>query len=115
MGKLSTAEVLRLRAIKRVSGENLWRRSAQDDGFVGGLEIQLAGYAETPKDRKSQRLSEFRLLLFDGVVMAPFNRELIGRPLQFSGNNPMGCLIDYFRSVQVPGGHIKDGFLLCPG
>jgi hypothetical protein len=28
------------------------KRFAQDDGFVGGLEIQLIGYPENKKDRK---------------------------------------------------------------
>jgi hypothetical protein len=46
MGKISTAEVLRLRATSAVSRDKSVRRSAQDDGFVRGLEMQLAGYAE---------------------------------------------------------------------
>jgi hypothetical protein len=35
MGKLSTAEVLRLRATSAVSRDQPVRRSAQDDDFVG--------------------------------------------------------------------------------
>ena len=35
MGKLSPAEVLRLRATSAVSRDPSVRRSAQDDGFVG--------------------------------------------------------------------------------
>ena len=38
MGSMSTAEVLRLRATSAVSLDPSVRRSAQDDGFVGGLE-----------------------------------------------------------------------------
>jgi hypothetical protein len=37
MGKLSTAEVLRLRATSAVSGNKSVGRSAQDDDFVGIL------------------------------------------------------------------------------
>jgi hypothetical protein len=37
MGKLSTAEVLRLRATSAVSRNPSVRRSAQDDDFVGSL------------------------------------------------------------------------------
>jgi hypothetical protein len=57
MGKISTAEVLRLRATSVVSRDKFVRRFAQDDGFVGGLEIQLVGYAEsTKRSKKSQAL-----------------------------------------------------------
>ena len=35
MGKISTAEVLRLRATSAVSRDQSVRRSAQDDDFVG--------------------------------------------------------------------------------
>ena len=60
MGKLSTAGVLRLRATSAVSRDESVRRSAQDDGFVGGLkglEIQLVGYAEnTKRSKKSEPL-----------------------------------------------------------
>jgi hypothetical protein len=38
IGKLSTAEVLRLRATRAVSPDPSVRRSAQDDDFVAGLE-----------------------------------------------------------------------------
>jgi ABC-type sulfate/molybdate transport systems ATPase subunit len=42
------------------------RRSAQDDGFVGGLEIQLVGYAENKKrSKKSQTLRMMILWEFD--------------------------------------------------
>src|ERR1700722_44504 len=37
MGKVGTAEVLRLRATNAVSRDKSVRRSAQDDGFVGIL------------------------------------------------------------------------------
>ena len=37
MGKISTAEVLRLRATSAVSGDRSVRRSAQDDESVGEL------------------------------------------------------------------------------
>ena len=39
MGKLSTAEVLRLRATSAVSPDPSVRRSAQDDDFVGRLAL----------------------------------------------------------------------------
>ena len=57
MGKLSTAEVLRLRATSAVSRDPSVRRSAQDDDFVGGLEYNWLNMQKTRKDRKkSQRL-----------------------------------------------------------
>jgi hypothetical protein len=57
MGKISTAEVLRLRAIKLSVCDRSAKRFAQDDGFVGGLEIQLVGNAEnTKRSKKSQAL-----------------------------------------------------------
>jgi hypothetical protein len=31
--------------------------AAQDDGFVGGLEVQLVGYAENTKDLKTHSCS----------------------------------------------------------
>src|SRR5580692_1008042 len=66
MGKLSTAEVLRLRARSAVSRDPSVRRSAQDDDFVGGLEIQMVGYAEnTKRSKKSQALRMTILWEFD--------------------------------------------------
>jgi hypothetical protein len=57
MGGISTLEVLRLRAIKLSVCDRSAKRFAQDDGFVGGLEIQLVGYAEnTKRSKKSQAL-----------------------------------------------------------
>jgi hypothetical protein len=57
MGKISSAGVLRLRAIKPSVCDRSAKRFAQDDGFVGGLEIQLVGYAEsTKRSKKSQAL-----------------------------------------------------------
>jgi hypothetical protein len=41
MGKLSTAEVLRLRATSAVSRDESVRRSAQDDDFVGVLKKNI--------------------------------------------------------------------------
>ena len=53
----SIAGVLRLRAIKPSVRDISAKRFAQDDGFVGGLEIQLVGYAEnTKRSKKSQAL-----------------------------------------------------------
>jgi hypothetical protein len=53
----STARVLRLRAIKPSARDSSAKRFAQDDGFVGGLEIQVDGYAEnTKRSKKSQAL-----------------------------------------------------------
>jgi hypothetical protein len=46
MGRISIAGVLRLRAIKPSVCDRSAKRFAQDDGFVRGLEIQLAGHAE---------------------------------------------------------------------
>ena len=57
MGKLSTAEVLRLRATSVMSRDTSVRRFAQDDDFVGELAIQLVGYAASTKDLKGHRLS----------------------------------------------------------
>jgi hypothetical protein len=52
MGKLSPAEVLRLRATSAVSLDQSVRRSAQDDGFVGGLEYNCLNMQKTRKIRK---------------------------------------------------------------
>jgi hypothetical protein len=53
----SIAGVLRLRAIKLSVYDRSAKRFAQDDGFVGGLERQLVGYAEnTKRSKKSQAL-----------------------------------------------------------
>jgi hypothetical protein len=53
----SIAEVLRLRATKPSVCDSSAKRFAQDDGFVGGLEIQVVGYAEnTKRSKKSQAL-----------------------------------------------------------
>jgi hypothetical protein len=53
----SIAGVLRLRAIKPFVCDRSAKRFAQDDGFVGGLEIQVVGYAEnTKRSKKSQAL-----------------------------------------------------------
>jgi hypothetical protein len=52
MGKISTLEVLRLRATKLSVCDKSAKRFAQDDGFVGGLEIHWLDI-----HRKSQRLS----------------------------------------------------------
>ena len=57
MGRTSSPGVLRLRAIKPSVCDRSAKRFAQDDGFVGKLGIQLVGYAETGKDRKSHRVS----------------------------------------------------------
>jgi hypothetical protein len=57
MGKISTLGVLRLRAIKASVCDRSAKRSAQDDGFVWGFEIQLVEYAEnTKRSKKSQAL-----------------------------------------------------------
>jgi hypothetical protein len=57
MGKITALGVLRLRATSAVSRDKSVRRSAQDDVFVRGLEIQLVGYAEnTKRTKKSQAL-----------------------------------------------------------
>ena len=60
MGKISTAGVLRLRATSAVSRDKSVRRSAQDDGFVGGrkgLKYSWLDMQKTRKDRKSHSLS----------------------------------------------------------
>jgi len=41
MGKISTAEVLRLRATSAMSRDESVRRSAQDDDFVGILKKNI--------------------------------------------------------------------------
>jgi hypothetical protein len=56
MGKISTAEVLRLRATSAVSRDRSVGRFAQDDGFVWGLETQLVGCRKREKMKKSQAL-----------------------------------------------------------
>ena len=57
MGKLSIAEVLRLRATSAVSPDPSVRRSAQDDDLSVGLEFNWLNMQETRKDRKSHSLS----------------------------------------------------------
>jgi hypothetical protein len=59
MDMISTAGVLRLRAIKPSVCDRSAKRFAQDDGFVGGLKglKQLVGYAENPKRSKKSQLS----------------------------------------------------------
>jgi hypothetical protein len=53
----SIAEVLRLRATKPSVCDSSAKRFAQDDGSVGGLEMQVVGYAEnTKRSKKSQAL-----------------------------------------------------------
>jgi hypothetical protein len=52
MGKISTAEVLRLRATSAVSRDRSVGRFAQDDGFVWGLETQLVGCRKREKIEK---------------------------------------------------------------
>jgi hypothetical protein len=50
-----SGQALRLRAIKTAVYDRSAKRFAQDDGFVGGLETQLVGYAEnTKRSKKSQ-------------------------------------------------------------
>src|ERR1700688_1817329 len=58
MGTISTLGVLRLRALSAVSRDKSMRRSAQDDGFVGGLKYSWLDMQKTRKDRKSHRLSD---------------------------------------------------------
>jgi hypothetical protein len=52
----SIDEVLRLRAIKPSVCDRSAKRFAQDDGFVGDLEIQQVGYANTKRSKDSQTL-----------------------------------------------------------
>jgi hypothetical protein len=52
MGKISIAEVLRLRAIKPSVCDSSAKRFAQDDGFVRGLEIQLVRCRKQVKTEK---------------------------------------------------------------
>ena len=62
MGKMSDAGVLRLRATSIVSRDKSVRRSALDDGFVRGLEIQLVGcrkYEKIEKVTGSERRPPF--------------------------------------------------------
>src|SRR6266700_3000693 len=58
----SIAGVLRLRAIKPSVCERSARRFAQDDDFVGGLEIQVVGYAENAKRSKQSQALEMTIL-----------------------------------------------------
>ena len=58
----SIAGVLRLRAIKPSVCDRSARRFAQDDDFVGGLEIQVVGYAENAKRSKQSQALEMTIL-----------------------------------------------------
>jgi hypothetical protein len=54
------------------------KRFAQDDGFVGGLEIQLVGYAEnTKRSKKSQALRM--------TILWEFSRKNIQNKLALMG------------------------------
>ena len=70
-GKLSTAEVLRLRAPSAVSPDPPVRRFAQDDGFVGGLEYNWLNMQKTRKIEKVTALS-------GALCRSIANRELCG-------------------------------------
>jgi hypothetical protein len=52
VGKIGVLGVLRLRAIKPFLCDKSAKRFAQDDGFIGGLEIRLVRYPS----KKSQAL-----------------------------------------------------------
>jgi hypothetical protein len=60
MGKLGTAEVLRLRGPSAVPRDRSVRRSAQDDGFVGGDEKhpeQVSAYAPQCHGQSVEKIS----------------------------------------------------------
>jgi hypothetical protein len=57
----SIAGVLRLRAIKPSICDRSAKRFAQDDGFVGALKYSWLDMQKTRKDRKSHRLSGWRV------------------------------------------------------
>src|ERR1700690_508305 len=61
MGKISTAEVLRLRATSAVSRDKSVRRSAQDDDFVGVFDekhpkVSAPAMTHTPKGSRQGML-----------------------------------------------------------
>ena len=56
MGKIGTAEVLRLRAPSAVSRDKAVRRFAQDDGLVGVSKNIPVGCAKNKKNQKSHDL-----------------------------------------------------------
>ena len=60
--RLRSGQALRLRAIKPSVCERSARRFAQDDDFVGGLEIQVVGYAENAKRSKQSQALEMTIL-----------------------------------------------------
>jgi hypothetical protein len=57
-----SGQALRLRALKPSVCDRSAKRFAQDDGFVGGLEIQLVGYAENTKRSKKSQALEMKIL-----------------------------------------------------
>jgi hypothetical protein len=79
LGKISTAEVLRLRAPSAVSRDKAVRRCAQDDVFVRGLEIQLVGICR--KHVKIEKVTGSQDEVFVGVLKKNISRKLapVGR------------------------------------
>jgi hypothetical protein len=64
MGKISIAEVLRLRATSAVSRNQSVRRSAQDDDSLEGIEKHRVGCKKHERSKKSQTL---RMTILWGV------------------------------------------------
>jgi hypothetical protein len=60
----SIAGVLRLRALKPSVRDRSAKRFAQDDGFVGGLERRLVGYAEKHEKIEKVTASPLRMISF---------------------------------------------------
>ena len=52
-----SGQALRLRAINPSVCDRSVRRFAQDDDFIGGLEVQLVGYTENAKGSKKSQLT----------------------------------------------------------
>jgi hypothetical protein len=81
MGKISTAEVLRLRASSAVSRDRSAKRFAQDDGFVGVLkknilnELALMGLRPGLSSARAVQINgigdSVALLLLDKLVPRP--------------------------------------------
>jgi hypothetical protein len=78
MDMISTAEVLRLRAIKPSVCDRSAKRFAQDDGFVGGLKgLETASWI----CRKPEKIEKVTALgMTKGRVGFPMGRSVTGIP-----------------------------------
>src|ERR1700674_1351288 len=96
MGKLSTAEVLRLRATSAVSRDQSVRRSAQDDDFVGVLtknKLALIGHGPG-LTAPNQRIVYFRDFLSgpNSGYRLPVARPMLRQLAHHRAAHPIGIL-----------------------